>query len=80
MKQARQGVRSTQNQEPEGEEASPTEEPKKKHKDVYCKVWEPKEKIFTDQTGKFPYQSVEGHRYMMIMVEVDSNYIDVEPI
>ena len=48
MKQSRQGVRSTQDREPEDKEASPTKEPKKKQKDVFGKVWEPKEKVFID--------------------------------
>ena len=79
MKQQRQGVRSTQNEE-EQEKQEDSPEPRKKHKDVYIKIWDTKEKMFTDQTGKFPYQSVDGHRYLMVLVEIDSNYIDVEPM
>ena len=35
-------------------------------------------KVFLDQTGTFPYQSSKGMRYMMVMLEYDSNYIMVE--
>eukprot|EP00804_Cyclotella_cryptica_P006123 CCRYP_010735-RA/>CCRYP_010735-RA protein AED:0.28 eAED:0.28 QI:0/0/0/1/1/1/2/0/432 len=40
----------------------------------------PRETIFTDQTGKFPVRSQNGHHYIMIMVEIDSSTILVEPI
>ena len=81
MKQTRQGVRSTQEEEEEKQEDEDVPaEPKKRHNDVAIKVWDVKEKIFTDQTGKFPYQSVEGYRYLMVMVEVDSSVIDAEPM
>ena len=53
---------------------------KKKHKDVYCKVWDTQEKVYTDQTGKSPVQSSKGNKYVMVMVEIDGNYIDAEPM
>ena len=80
MKQQRQGVRSTQESDVENTEEDSPNTPKKKHKEILIKIWDTQEKSFTDQTGKFPYQSVDGHRYLMIMVEVDSNYIDAEPM
>ena len=82
MKSQRQGVRSTQEKEQsENEKENDVpEEPKKRHKDVAIKVWDVKEKIFTNQIGKFPFQSVGGHIYLMVMVEVDSNVIDAEPM
>ena len=81
MKAQRQGVRSTK----EKEKSTDSEENKspaagKREKDVFIKIWDTKEKMFTDQTGKFPYQSVNGNRYLMVMVEIDSNYIDAEPM
>ena len=51
-----------------------------KKNDVYCKIWYMKEKIYTDQTGKFPVQSIIGHRYIMVFVEIDENYINTEPM
>ena len=52
---------------------------RKKQKDHF-KIWDTQEKIYTDQTGKCSYQSSRGHRYMMVMVEIDTNDIDAEPI
>ena len=52
---------------------------RKKH-DVYFKIWDAQEKMYTDQTGRFPVQSSKGNRYMMVLVEIDSNYIDAEPM
>ena len=48
-------------------------------KHVYYKFFDTKETIYTDQTGKIPVKSSRGHRYIMVMVEIDANYIDAEP-
>ena len=85
MKQQMQGVRSTKARDANSTPAAPETpsdppEPKTCHNDVYVKVWDTKEKVYTDQTGKFPFQSVSGNRYLMVMVEVDSNYIDAQPM
>ena len=92
MKQQSQGVRSTQKESAEQTPSdAPSEqnkstpadappEPKKRRGDVFVKIWDTKEKIYTDQTGGFPFQSNKGNRYLMVMVEVDSNYIDAEPM
>ena len=37
-------------------------------------------KIYSDQTGKFPYKSSRGNQYIMIMYDFDSNAILVEPL
>ena len=55
----------------------------KKNRDVYIKMvdtWEMKNTIYSDQTGKFPVKSRAGNRYIMVMVEIDSNYILVDPM
>ena len=78
LNQTRQNVRSTK--------PKPFEEPKtgklrgKRNKDVYIKVYNMREKIYSDQTGQFPKTSFSGNKYIMVMVEVDSNVILVEPI
>jgi hypothetical protein len=36
--------------------------------------------IFSDQTGQFPIQSLCGNKYIMVMVEIHSNAILVEPM
>jgi hypothetical protein len=52
-----------------------------KHKDVYLMVFDAtKKSMFSDQTGKFPITSARGHKYIMVAVELDGNYIDCEPI
>ena len=36
--------------------------------------------MHTDQTGRFPATSSRGNQYVMVLVEVDGNYIDAEPM
>ena len=36
--------------------------------------------IFFDQTGKYPTRSQSGNNYFMVMAEIDSNAILVEPM
>ena len=52
----------------------------KKMRDIYTSVYNTRETIFTDQTGKFPTRSQQGNKYIMVMVEVDSNAILVKPM
>ena len=86
MKGQRQGVRSTKPKSRTGETEQNanamsilTSAAKKKQKDVYVKIWDTQEKVYIDQTGQFPWQSYKG-RYMMVLVEVDANYFDAEPM
>ena len=51
-----------------------------KLRDVGIHVYNVRETIFSDQTGKFPKQSQRGYKYIMVMVEIDSNAILVEPM
>ena len=37
-------------------------------------------KIYTDQTGKFPVRSSRGHQYIMVLINMDSSYISMEPM
>jgi hypothetical protein len=52
----------------------------KKMKDIFVKTYDTRETSFSDQTGQFPKQSKRGHKYIMVLVEIDSNAILVEPI
>jgi len=52
----------------------------KKERDVYTKVYDVRETIFSDQTGQFPKRSLSGNKYIMVMVEMDSSGILVEPM
>jgi hypothetical protein len=51
-----------------------------KVQDVFVKTYNVQETIFSDQTGKFPTQSQRGNKYIMVMVEINSNAILVEPM
>ena len=74
MRGQRQGVRSTKVKiEPEAEEAT-----KIKEHDIHITVYDPKEVMYTDQTGKFPHVSSRGNKYMMVLTEIDTNSIWVE--
>ena len=53
-----------------------------KLQDIYTTVYDVRNTIFTDQTGKFPHcsLSLSGNNYLMVLVEIDSSAILVEPI
>jgi hypothetical protein len=78
------GVRSTKVQVEEPEEIKKAEaalnDLRKKHRDIYIQVKDVTELIYTDQTGQFPVTSSQGHKYIMVLVEVDGNYIAMEPM
>ena len=44
------------------------------------KVYNARETIFSDQTGKFPKRSMRGNKCIMVLVEIDSNAILVAPM
>ena len=52
----------------------------KKVRSVYTKVYEVRNNVFTYQTGQFPTQSQNDNKYIMVMVEIDSNGILVESL
>jgi len=47
---------------------------------VFITVYEAKETLYTDQTGRFPIPSSKGHNYLFILYEYDSNIIEGEPM
>ena len=49
--------------------------PIKKENDILIEVYDPKETMYTDQTGKFPHVSSQGNRYMMVIAHIDSDSI-----
>ena len=62
-------------------ETHPKPTPGIKFKDVYLRVFDMSKKaMYTDQTGRFPITSAGGHKYTMVAVELDGNYIDAEPL
>jgi hypothetical protein len=52
----------------------------KKRKDIFVSTYDTRETSFSDQTGQFPKQSKRGHKYIMVLVEIDSNTIMVVPM
>ena len=47
--------------------------------DVYTKVYEVRNTVFPHQTGQFPTRYKRGNKYIMVMVDIDSNAILVDP-
>jgi hypothetical protein len=53
--------------------ALPVPKPKKM-RDVYLKIHNASETMYTDQPGQFPVTSSSGNQYIMVLDEVDRNY------
>ena len=47
---------------------------------VYTSVYEIRNTVFSYQTGQTPTHSQQGNKFIMVMVEINSNAILVEPI
>ena len=47
---------------------------------VYTSVYEVSNTVFSNQTVQFPTLSQRVNKYIMVMVEIDSNAILVKPI
>ena len=76
MKQIQQGLRSTK-PKPTLPPFTPTAG--LKHQDVYIRIYDATKKtMYTDQTGRFPIISRRGHKYLMVAVELDGNYINAK--
>ena len=76
MKSQRQGVHSTKTQK--STRALPV--PIVKKKDIFISLYNPRDTIYTDQTGKFPHASSRGCNYQMIIHEIDGNSTWVDPM
>ena len=53
---------------------------KQKHRDIYIQVYEEKELVYSNQTGKFPTTSSRGNKYIMVLYYIDGSYIMMEPM
>ena len=81
MKKQQQNVRSMRVKETMiADENNPPPSSKKKEHDVYIQIFNAEEAMHTDQTGRFPANSSSGNKYIMVLVEIDGNYIDGEPM
>ena len=78
MKQIKQGIRSTK---PTQDNHLSIAQLGIKHTDVYlCVYGAIKKTMCTNQTGYFPVISRWGHKYVMLAIKLDGNYIDAECI
>ena len=80
LSRERQGKRSTKPRPIPFDSIDTSKLQGKKKRDVYIKIVEAKGTIYSDQTGRFPVQSQSRNKYIMLMVEVDSNAVLVEPL
>ena len=84
MKLVKSGVRSTKMQAQQHPEITEAEaalaEVRRKHRDIFVTIREAEEEVHTNQTGRFPVVSSKGHKYIMVLIDIDSNYIAMEPM
>jgi len=80
LNQMRKNVRSTKAKTAPLETCDTSQLHGKKVQDVYTETYRVRETMFSDQTGQFPTRSQRGNKYIMVMVEIDSNAILVEPM
>ncbi len=52
----------------------------RKKRDVYTQNYMACKTMSSNQTGQFPTQSLQGNKYIMVMVEIDSYAILVKPM
>jgi hypothetical protein len=77
-------IRSTKAQLVEPDQIQATEsnlaQLRKKYKDIYMSIRDTTELAYTDQTEPFQVVSSKGHKYIMVLVDIDSNCIAMEPM
>ena len=80
LNQTQKNVRSTKPKTVPLEDFRSPQLQGRKQRDIFTKVYDTRNIIFTDQTGKLPHRSQAGNHYIMVMVEIDSSAILIEPI
>ncbi len=80
LNQTRKNVRSTKVKATLLETCNTSHLHGKKVRDVYTQTYMVRKTMFSDQTGQFSIQSLCGNKYIMVMVEIDSNATLVEPL
>jgi hypothetical protein len=80
LNQTRKNVQSTKEKSAPLETCDTSQFRGKKVQDVYTQMYMVRKTMFSNQTGQFPTQSQQGNKYIMVMVEIDSNAIFVEPM
>ncbi len=80
MNQTRKNVRSTKAKRTPLETFDTLQLHGKKVRDIYTTIHDVRKTMFSDQTGQFPMHLQSGNKYIMVLVEMDSNAILVEPM
>jgi hypothetical protein len=80
LNQTRRNVRPTKVNASPIETCNTSHLHSKKVCDVYTQTYMVRETMFSDQTGQLPIRSLCGHKYIMVMVEINSNAILLEPM
>ncbi|KAL7484145.1 hypothetical protein ACHAW6_009789 [Cyclotella cf. meneghiniana] len=80
LNQSRKNVHSTKPKPIPLEDFQSPQLKGRKLRDVFTHVYDTRNTIFSDQTGKFPHRLLSGNYYLMVMVDIDSSAILVEPI
>jgi hypothetical protein len=79
LNQTRKNVQSTKEKSAPLETCNTSQLRGKKVRDVNTQKYMVHKTMFSDQTGQFPTRSQLGNKYIMVMVEINSNAILVEP-
>ncbi len=80
LNQTRKNVRSTKAKTAPLETWDTSQLHSKKVWDVYTQTYMVRKTMFSNQTGQFPMRSQQDNKYIMVMVEINSNAILVEPM
>ena len=80
LNQTRKNVRSTKQKQQLLKTCDTSCLKGKKEWDIYIKVYDVRETIYSDQTEQFPTRSFSGDKYIMGMVDIDSSGILIEPM
>jgi hypothetical protein len=80
LNQTRKNVRSTKVKVTPLETCDTSHLHSKKVRNVYTQMYMVCKTMFSNQTGQFPIRSLYGKKYIMVMVEINSNAILVEPM
>jgi hypothetical protein len=75
LNQTRKNVRSAKAKTAPLETCDTSQLHGKKVCDVYTETYMVHKTMFSDQTGQFPTRSQQGNKYIMVMVDIDSNAI-----
>jgi hypothetical protein len=80
LNQMRKNVRSTKAKPTPLETCDTSQLHGKKVRDVYTETYSVRQNMFSNQTGQFHMRSQRGNKYIMVVVEINSNAILVEPM